>query len=200
MATLTLRQKPKGASNKLTVEDAFGQIRQDLQEIRRRLLITSPILTAKEIPLIEKETANIQDEKKRTYQYYEMAHAFMVDHVMAALKEKIGLDGGEEKLLRAVSGRVFFSPPEREYLIMAEAAESLAAEDERGLEIFKAWRGEYANLLRIVRAANVKTSDMFSNAVAPTSLILINNFSELARRLRQTVAGNEEDGTEPFFS
>jgi hypothetical protein len=178
MAESTTKQ-PKSAGttgNRLSVETAVRQIGEDCREIRDKLKLPLIIPNPNDFARIKEEATRLMDAKGRAYSYYEIGFRFIVDHVVASLKDKINLNENEERLLRSAMGRVYYNPPIREYTCMAEAADTINENKGRSGQILEAWLKEVSDLrpmyLSVGRSYGTsespftsvaKNSDMFDN-------------------------------------
>lgn len=185
------KQKP-------TIESALKSMLRDKEEIRKTLGLSSTLLTTENLPLIEKLIKEYRLKKRRQYSRYDLAHHFIVDHTITLLKSTLHLTDEEKSSIRAVMGRVYYNPPAREDLEIAQAAEALHSKGQRGIEIFKALTEETEKFWRMLNSANMDI-DTFHNPDWRPQGIRLNNFDELAKAKRTSYTEYTKDkGSKKF--
>ncbi len=170
------RAKPRGAKAPLTIDVALAQIRRDKAEIEEKLRLSSPALTAANIRDIESEVMAVMRKNARRYSKYDIAHAFVSDHVVDALRSAIALTAWEEKLVRKVMGRIHSASSITEYLDIAAAAAELSQRGRRATVIFQAFGAEANALNSAVGAAHTRT-DMFHKPSGADTLLFGRDFA-----------------------
>lgn len=194
-------------ARRLTLEDAHVVLRKDTPKIRDMLGISSAILAAGDLNKIVQAWAKFSLENHSEYSYYDIGHTFIVDHLIASVKKNIGLKHDEERLLGSVLGRLYYNPPEREFIEKINAAEKLATKGERGSRILSCLKEEVSNFQTMCKSAKVKTdlSDMFANPLSDIILFVSSkrSFEEIAKSEREFVVAlkrlERKNGSESFY-
>ncbi len=175
---------------RMGLSTAAQQVEEDCKDLRKRLRLSSPVLTAHDLERLSQASQEIIKEKNRKYFRWEIGHRFISEHILASVKEKVGLSGTEERLLGATLGKVIYNPPLGEFRDMADAAEKLWKTGERGMEIFRAYERTVEALHKMQR--EVRTfhgSDIFTNPVPNLGIYLdFRDMSESKRKTEESLA------------
>lgn len=153
----------------MRVEEALKQIRSDWRYVRKAVGMKrgQHELTPELMYNIPARFYSMNERKARKYAYYDLAHQFVVKHIIETLKKRINLTRTEQEIVAGTLGKVFYNPPAREHVAMADSFTKLSLLGKRGEEIHDAIVDELSVLSK--KKSQISStgmfSDMFSNAI-----------------------------------
>ena len=179
-------------SELLEKQRAESELKKDWKRIRRSIGMGSNdnLLDAERMRKVINELASLSERKKNMrYSHYDMAHLFLLNHMLQALGNRIpSLGRNEKKIGLAILGKKHYNPPEGQYSERREAAYKLSKMGRRGDLIFSAIRKEYEKLDRekySIGGVPEKFDDMFYNPIAGKRMELKEYYSHEGRRVVQ---------------
>jgi hypothetical protein len=189
---------------RLTVEAAVEKINEDYAYVKRRLSLSSSILTSGNILKIEKEIIAMGPEiRNKNYTEYELGFRFIIDHIIGQVKKLTALSEEEENNTMAIFGRVYYNPPDREYERRATAAEEFAKKEDRSLLILQYIRDGFNSFIEIREMAYARPHEFTDTFLNPENrifeIVRTKNFDSFAKNLRRSIAFEGHNSDASFY-
>ncbi len=132
---------PRG---RIPMEEAVSKIESDADKVRAlHPSLARPRLSVRKMQFVTRFAVGARG---RRYAHYDLAHHFIVRHLVHAAGEALRLTPDERRVVRAFLGRVYYNPPLREYGSMIVAGRALEASGRRGERIYAFLRSERLRL------------------------------------------------------
>lgn len=155
-------------AGKLRIEEAHRIAKSVANATRKKIGLRNNHLDAGKIERIYEELQSLPRNATAGLSHYDVPHHFVVSHLVENLRKKAGLTKREETWVRALLGRCWYNPPQREWTRRREAIERLEKLGARSGQLHAALKEEAAYLQEERRkfySKNPDVGDDFANPI-----------------------------------